>query len=172
MDLKAKLRVIPDFPKPGINFIDITTLLKDGAAMKYAFDQMADMVQDLEADVLVGPEARGFLVGAPLAYRLGAGFIPVRKSGKLPGEVIQASYELEYGNDVLQIHKDAITPGVKVLVVDDLLATGGTIWSTADLIRRLGGELVGFAFLVELTFLKGREKLAGYPVRSLLKYDA
>ena len=172
MDLKAKLRVIPDFPKPGINFIDITTLLKDGAALKYAFDQMADMVQDLEADVLVGPEARGFLVGAPLAYRLGAGFIPVRKSGKLPGEVIQASYELEYGNDVLQIHKDAITPGVKVLVVDDLLATGGTIWSTADLIRRLGGELVGFAFLVELTFLKGREKLAGYPVRSLLKYDA
>ena len=162
MDLKAKLRVIPDFPKPGINFIDITTLLKDGAAMKYAFDQMADMVQDLEADVLVGPEARGFLVGAPLAYRLGAGFIPVRKSGKLPGEVIQASYELEYGNDVLQIHKDAITPGVKVLVVDDLLATGGTIWSTADLIRRLGGELVGFAFLVELTFLKGREKLAGW----------
>jgi len=171
MSLKEMIRVIPDFPKPGINFIDITTLLKDGAAMKDAFDQMEEMLKGLEVDVLVGPEARGFLIGAPLAYKLGAGFVPVRKSGKLPGEVIQASYELEYGNDTLQIHKDAIKPGDRVLVVDDLLATGGTVWSTADLVRQLGGEIVGFAFLIELSFLKGRDKLAGYPVHSLIQYD-
>lgn len=171
MDLKQKIRVIPDFPQPGISFKDITTLFKDGEALKYAIDQMADMVADLDADVLVGPEARGFLIGAPLAYRLGAGFVPVRKSGKLPGEVIQASYELEYGNDTLQIHKDAISPGTKVLVVDDLLATGGTVWSTVDLVRQLGGEIVGVVFLIELSFLNGREKLAGYPVHSLVKYE-
>lgn len=139
--------------------------------MKDAFDQMEEMLKGLEVDVLVGPEARGFLIGAPLAYKLGAGFVPVRKSGKLPGEVIQASYELEYGNDTLQIHKDAIKPGDRVLVVDDLLATGGTVWSTADLVRQLGGEIVGFAFLIELSFLKGRDKLAGYPVHSLIQYD-
>jgi adenine phosphoribosyltransferase len=172
MNLKEIIRVIPDFPKPGIQFIDITTLLKDGKAMQCAFDQLAAMVQHLEIDLLVGPEARGFLVGAPLAYKLGTGFVPVRKSGKLPGEVIEASYQLEYGQDTLQIHKDAITPGTKVLVVDDLLATGGTVWSTADLVRSLGGEIVGFAFLVELTFLKGRDKLGSYPVFSLLEYDS
>lgn len=172
MDLKAKIREIPDFPKPGINFIDITTLLKDGQAMKYAFDQMAAMVKDFNVDLVVGPEARGFLVGSPLAYLLGAGFVPVRKSGKLPGEVIEATYELEYGHDTLQIHRDAITPGARVLVVDDLLATGGTVWSTADLVRQLGGEIIGFAFLIELTFLGGRDKLSGYPVYSLLEYDS
>lgn len=172
MNLKESIRIIPDFPKPGIQFIDITTMLKDGKAMKYAFDKMAEMVQDYHIDLVVGPEARGFLVGAPLAYKLGAGFVPVRKSGKLPGEVIEASYQLEYGEDTLQIHRDAITPGIKVLVVDDLLATGGTVWSTADLVRSLGGEIVGFVFLVELTFLKGREKLGGYPVFSLLQYDS
>jgi len=172
MNLKEIIRVIPDFPKPGIQFIDITTLLKDGKAMRCAFDQLAAMVQHLEIDLLVGPEARGFLVGAPLAYKLGAGFVPVRKSGKLPGEVIEASYQLEYGQDTLQIHKDAITPGTKVLVVDDLLATGGTVWSTADLVRSLGGEIVGFAFLVELNFLKGRDKLGSHPVFSLLEYDS
>ncbi|MDD4658886.1 MAG: adenine phosphoribosyltransferase [Eubacteriales bacterium] len=172
MNLKESIRVIPDFPKPGIQFIDITTMLKDGKAMTYAFDKLAEMVKDLEIDLLVGPEARGFLVGAPLAYKLGAGFVPVRKSGKLPGEVIEASYQLEYGQDTLEIHKDAITPGTKVLVVDDLLATGGTVWSTADLVRSLGGEIVGFAFLVELTFLKGRDKLGNYPVYSLLEYDS
>jgi adenine phosphoribosyltransferase len=172
MNIKDSIRIIPDFPKPGIQFIDITTMLKDGKAMKYAFDKMADMVKDYQVDLVVGPEARGFLVGAPLAYKLGAGFVPVRKSGKLPGEVIEASYQLEYGEDTLQIHKDAITPGVKVLVVDDLLATGGTVWSTADLVRTLGGEIVGFVFLVELTFLKGRDKLGGYPVFSLLEYDS
>lgn len=172
MNLKDTIRIIPDFPKPGIQFIDITTMLKDGKAMKYAFDKMAAMVQDYKIDLVVGPEARGFLIGAPLAYKLGAGFVPVRKSGKLPGEVIEASYQLEYGEDTLQIHKDAVTPGIKVLVVDDLLATGGTVWSTADLVRSLGGEIVGFLFLVELTFLKGREKLGGYPVFSLLQYDS
>lgn len=172
MNLKEKLRVIPDFPKPGINFIDITTLLKDGAAMKAALDQMAEMLSGVEADVLVGPEARGFLVGAPLAYKLGAGFVPVRKAGKLPGAVLQAAYELEYGQDTLEIHKDAITPGTRVLVVDDLLATGGTVWSSADLVRQLGGDIVGFAFLIELEFLRGREKLAGYPVYSLIRYQS
>lgn len=172
MNLKDTIRIIPDFPKPGIQFIDITTMLKDGKAMKYAFDKMAAMVQDYHIDLVVGPEARGFLIGAPLAYKIGAGFVPVRKSGKLPGEVIEASYQLEYGEDTLQIHKDAVTPGIKVLVVDDLLATGGTVWSTADLVRSLGGEIVGFLFLVELTFLKGREKLGGYPVFSLLQYDS
>ena len=172
MNLKESIRIIPDFPKPGIQFIDITTMLKDGKAMTYAFDKLAEMVKDLEIDLLVGPEALGFLVGAPLAYKLGAGFVPVRKSGKLPGEVIEASYQLEYGQDTLEIHKDAITPGTKVLVVDDLLATGGTVWSTADLVRSLGGEIVGFAFLVELTFLKGRDKLGNYPVYSLLEYDS
>lgn len=171
MDLKAKIREIPDFPKPGINFIDITTLLKDGQAMKYAFEQMAAMVRDLNIDLVVGPEARGFLVGSPLAYLLGAGFVPVRKSGKLPGEVIEASYELEYGHDTLQIHRDAITPGARVLVVDDLLATGGTVWSTAELVRQLDGEIIGFAFLIELTFLGGRDKLSD-PVYSLLEYDS
>lgn len=172
MDLKQRIRQIPDFPKPGINFIDITTLLKDAKAMKYAFEKMAEMVKGMEIDVVVGPEARGFLIGAPLAFQMGAGFVPVRKSGKLPGEVLQATYELEYGHDTLEIHKDAITPGAKVLVVDDLLATGGTVWSTADLVRQLGGDIVGFAFLVELTFLGGRNKLAGYPVHSLLEYDS
>ena len=171
MDLKKSIRIIPDFPKPGIQFIDITTLLKDGKAMKYAFDQMAALVGHLDVDLLVGPEARGFLIGAPLAYKLGVGFVPVRKSGKLPGEVIEATYQLEYGVDTLQIHKDAISPGAKVLVIDDLLATGGTVWSTADLVRTLGGEVVGFAFLVELKNLLGREKLGGYPVLSLLEYD-
>lgn len=171
MDLKSKLRIVPDFPKPGINFIDITTLLKDGDVMKDAFVQMEEMLRGIKVDVLVGPEARGFLIGAPLALAMGAGFVPVRKSGKLPGEVLEASYQLEYGQDTLQIHKDAIKPGTKVLVVDDLLATGGTVWSTGELVRQLGGEIVGFAFLVELSFLKGRDKLAGYPVYSLLKYD-
>lgn len=172
MNLKETIRIIPDFPKPGIQFIDITTMLKDGKALGQAFDELAALVGHLEVDLLVGPEARGFLIGAPLAYKMGAGFVPVRKSGKLPGEVIEASYQLEYGMDTLQIHKDAISPGTRVLVVDDLLATGGTVWSAAELVRSLGGEIVGFAFLVELTFLQGRDKLGGYPVYSLLEYDS
>lgn len=170
MNLKDKIRVIPDFPVPGIRFKDITTLLKEGPALRLAIDDMAKMLEEVEADVLVGPEARGFLIGAPLAYKLGVGFIPVRKSGKLPADVLAATYELEYGKDRLEIHRDAIEPGTKVLVVDDLLATGGTIWSTVDLVRQLGGQVVGAAFLIELTYLDGREKLAGCPVYSLIKY--
>lgn len=170
MNLKDKIRVIPDFPVPGIRFKDITTLLKDGSALGQAIDDMARMLAEVDADVLVGPEARGFLIGAPLAYKLRAGFIPVRKSGKLPADVLSATYELEYGKDKLEIHKDAFAPGTKVLVVDDLLATGGTIWSTVDLVRQLGGEVVAVAFLIELTYLDGREKLAQYPVYSLIKF--
>ncbi len=170
MDLKDKIRVIPDFPVEGIRFKDITTLLKDGPAFRKAIDDMAEMLKGVEADVVVGPEARGFLIGAPLAYKLGKGFIPVRKTGKLPAEVLEATYELEYGKDKLAIHKDAIEPGAKVLVVDDLLATGGTIWSTVDLVLQLGGQVTGIAFLIELTYLDGREKLAGHPVFSLLEF--
>ncbi|MTI94978.1 MAG: adenine phosphoribosyltransferase [Firmicutes bacterium] len=170
MDLKQTIRVIPDFPQKGIRFKDITTLMKDPVAFRQSIDDMAALVADLEIDVLVGPEARGFLMGAPLAYKLNAGFVPVRKSGKLPADVITASYELEYGKDTLEIHKDAINPGTKVLVVDDLLATGGTIWSAVDLVRQLGGEIVGVLFLIELTYLNGREKLADYPIYSLIKY--
>ncbi len=170
MDLKEKIRVIPDFPVDGIRFKDITTLLKDGPAFHKAIDDMAEMLKGVQVDVVVGPEARGFLIGAPLAYKLGKGFIPVRKAGKLPAEVLEATYELEYGKDKLAIHKDAIEPGTKVLVVDDLLATGGTIWSTVDLVLQLGGQVTGIAFLIELTYLDGREKLAGHPVFSLLEF--
>ena len=170
MDLKSKIREIPDFPKKGIGFKDITTLLQDGAAFKVAIDQMAEFCKDKEIDIVVGPEARGFLVGAPLAYSIGAGFVPVRKSGKLPGEVVEATYELEYGNDTLQIHKDSIKPGQRVLVADDLLATGGTVKSTVDLVKELGGEIVGVAFLIELTFLEGRKKLEDHKIFSLLEY--
>lgn len=170
MDLRSKVREIPDFPKKGIGFKDITTLLQDGAAFKEAIIQMADYCRDKNIDIVVGPEARGFLVGAPLAYELGAGFVPVRKSGKLPGEVVEASYELEYGNDTLQIHKDSIKPGQRVLVADDLLATGGTVKSTVDLVKELGGEVVAVGFLIELTFLNGKEKLEGNEIFSLIKY--
>lgn len=170
MDLKSKIREIPDFPKEGIGFKDITTLLQEGPAFKEAIDKMAEFCKDKQVDVVVGPEARGFLIGAPLAYSLGAGFVPVRKSGKLPGEVVEATYELEYGNDTLQIHKDAIKPGQKVLVADDLLATGGTVKSTVDLVTELGGEIIGVAFLIELTFLDGRKKLEGHEIFSLLEY--
>lgn len=169
MNLKEKIREIPDFPVPGILFKDITTLLKDGPAFREAIDALAELVKELEIDVVVGPEARGFIVGAPLAYKLGVGFVPVRKSGKLPAETLQASYQLEYGNDSLEIHRDAISPGMKVLVVDDLLATGGTIASAVDLVRQLGGQVTGVAFLIELTFLDGKDKLAGLPVFSLIK---
>jgi adenine phosphoribosyltransferase len=169
MHLKEKIREIPDFPVPGILFKDITTLLKDGPAFREAIDALAELVKELEIDVVVGPEARGFIVGAPLAYKLGVGFVPVRKTGKLPAETLQASYQLEYGNDSLEIHRDAISPGMKVLVVDDLLATGGTIASTVDLVTQLGGQVTGVAFLIELTFLDGKGKLAGLPVFSLIQ---
>jgi adenine phosphoribosyltransferase len=170
MDFKEKIRVIPDFPQPGIRFKDITTLLKEGPAYRAAIDTMVERLKDKQIDLIVGPEARGFVVGAPLAYALGAGFVPVRKAGKLPGETIETEYSLEYGKDKLAIHRDAIQPGQRVLVADDLLATGGTISATINLVRQLQGELVGAAFFIELTYLDGRKKLQGIDVFSLVQY--
>lgn len=171
MDLKQHIRVIPDFPQPGISFKDITTLLKDGQAYKATIEAMHELVKDKQIDLVAGPEARGFVVGAPLALSIGAGFIPVRKSGKLPGETIEVGYDLEYGKDKLAMHKDAIQPGQKVLIADDLLATGGTIKSTIDLVRQLGGEVVGAVFLIELSDLNGRDKLGeGIDIISLVQY--
>ncbi|MDQ0417505.1 adenine phosphoribosyltransferase [Croceifilum oryzae] len=171
MDFKDKIRVIPDFPSEGIRFKDITTLLKDGEAYRAAIEELAKHYKGMEIDLVLGPEARGFVVGAPLALALGAGFVPVRKKGKLPGEIIEAKYDLEYGKDILTMHKDAIQPGQKVLIADDLLATGGTISATLDLVRQLGGEPVGAAFWIELMYLNGREKLGDVEVYSLVKYD-
>jgi adenine phosphoribosyltransferase len=171
MNFKEKIRVINDFPQPGIRFKDITTLLKEGKAFKAAIDELAAKLNGKQVDLIVGPEARGFVVGAPLAYALGVGFVPVRKAGKLPAETIEANYSLEYGKDSLAMHKDAIKPGQKVLIADDLLATGGTISATLDLVKQLGGEPVGAAFLIELAYLNGREKLNRLEVVSLVQYD-
>ncbi|GKU75685.1 adenine phosphoribosyltransferase [Paenibacillus sp. L3-i20] len=170
-NFKDYIRVIPDFPQPGIRFKDITTLLKDGPAYRAVIEEMRAAVEHLQIDVIAGPEARGFVVGAPLALALGVGFAPIRKSGKLPGETISASYDLEYGNDQLAMHKDAISPGQRVLIADDLLATGGTIATSMNLIRQLGGEVVGAAFLIELLYLNGREKLDGIELFSLMTYE-
>ncbi len=170
MDYKSLIRVIPDFPQQGISFKDITTLLKDGEAYRSAIDQIANYARDKKIDLIAGPEARGFVVGAPVSYALGAGFIPIRKKGKLPYETIEASYDLEYGKDALAIHKDAIKPGQRILIADDLLATGGTISSTIELIEKLGGEIVGAAFLIELSYLRGREKLGKIDIFSLVTY--
>lgn len=171
MDLKQSIRIIEDFPKEGISFKDITTLLQDKVAYKYAIDKMCEFFQGQNIDLVVGPEARGFLLGAPLAYAIGAGFIPVRKKGKLPFDTLSISYSLEYGNDDLEIHKDAIKKGQRVAIVDDLLATGGTIESVINLVESAGGEIVSLGFLIELTELKGREKMKNYEVKSLLQYD-
>lgn len=170
MDLKQKIRDIMDFPKEGICFKDITTLLKDGEAFRYAIKELAENFKDKGVELVAGPEARGFLIGAPLAYELGAGFVPARKSGKLPANTVSSEYELEYGKDKLEMHVDAIKQGQKVLVVDDLLATGGTIYSTIEMVEQLGGDIVGVAFLIELTFLKGRDNLKGYDIYSIIKY--
>ncbi|WP_128895943.1 adenine phosphoribosyltransferase [Longirhabdus pacifica] len=159
MNFKEHIRVIEDFPQQGIRFKDITTLLKNGQMYKAAIDELREKVKHLEIDLIAGPEARGFVVGAPLAYALDVGFIPIRKSGKLPGETIEADYNLEYGKDKLAMHKDAILPGQKVLIADDLLATGGTIQTSIDLIKQLGGEVIGSAFMIELMSLNGRDKL-------------
>jgi adenine phosphoribosyltransferase len=168
--LREKIREIPDFPKPGILFYDITTLLKDPAAYKEAIDLMLEPYQDEPVDAVVGMESRGFIFSAPMAYQLDAGLVPVRKLGKLPAETITVEYALEYGSNTLEIHRDAIQPGQKVLIVDDLLATGGTVKGTIELIERLKGEVIGLAFLVELEFLKGRERLDGRRVTSVIKY--
>ena len=170
MDLKQTIRVIENFPKEGISFKDITTLLQDGKALKFAIDEMIADLKDKEVDLIVGPEARGFLLGTPVAYGMGVGFVPVRKPGKLPWEVESFEYDLEYGSNILEIHKDAIKPGQKVAIVDDLLATGGTMEAAAKLIEKLGGEVVSMQFLIELEDLDGRAKLAKYNVNSLIKY--
>ena len=168
--LRAQIREVPDFPKPGILFYDITTLLKDPAAYKESIDLMLAPYAGESIDIVVGMESRGFIFSAPLAYQLGAGFVPVRKLGKLPAETISVEYALEYGSNTLEIHRDAIQPGQRVLIVDDLLATGGTVRGTIELIERLKGEVVGLAFLVELEFLNGRERLEGRKVTSVVKY--
>ncbi len=170
MDFKEKIRVIPDFPQPGIRFKDITTLLMDGKAYQAAINELVEKLEGKEIDLVVGPEARGFVVGAPLAYALGVGFVPVRKSGKLPAQTIEVKYNLEYGKDALAMHKDAIIPGQKILIADDLLATGGTISATLELVRQLGGNPIGASFLVELKYLNGRRKLEGLDVVSLVQY--
>ena len=169
-DLRAKIREVPDFPKPGILFYDITTLLRDGDAFREVIDRMAEAVKGERIDLVVGMESRGFIFAAPLADRLGAGFVPVRKLGKLPAETIEVEYDLEYGTATLEIHRDAITRGQRVLVVDDLLATGGTVLGTIELVRRLGGEIAGLSFMVELTELGGRAKLAEFAINTLLAY--
>lgn len=170
MDLKSKIREIPDFPKKGILFYDITTLLKDAGGFKRVIDKIGSFYDGDGIQKVVAMESRGFILGAPVAYRLGAGFVPVRKPGKLPSDVYEAKYELEYGADSLAIHQDAITPGERVLIVDDLIATGGTVAATVQLVKKLGGIIHGVAFLIELTELRGRNKLDGYNVVSLLSY--
>lgn len=170
MDLKGKIRVIEDFPQKGISFKDITTLIKDGEAFKFVIKSLADLVRDKNADIVVGPEARGFIIGAPLAYELGAGFVPTRKNGKLPAKTLNAEYKLEYGTDIIQMHEDAIKPGQKVIIADDLLATGGTALSNIDLVERVGGKVVAVAVVIELTELGGRNVLQNYDVFSLVKY--
>ena len=169
--LKALVRTVPDFPKPGILFYDITTLLKDKAGFAQLIDAFAAYYIGNEIDLVLGIEARGFIFGPALAYRLNAGFVPVRKPKKLPAPVARVNYDLEYGTDSLEIHLDAIEPGQRVLLVDDLLATGGTMQATVQLVRQLGGEIAGMAFAIELDFLKGRSKFQEYDVFSLLHYD-
>jgi adenine phosphoribosyltransferase len=170
-DLKRLIREIPDFPKEGILFYDITTLLKDKDGLRGIINGLKDHYADLGVDVVLGIEARGFIFAPALAYALGAGFVPVRKPKKLPAECARVTYELEYGTDSLEIHKDAIPPGCRVLIVDDLLATGGTAKATTELVEGLGGTVAGIGFVVELTFLGGRKRLNGYDVFSLLQYD-
>jgi adenine phosphoribosyltransferase len=164
------IRDIPDFPKPGIIFKDITPALQNPQALAEIVDKMAEYASSRNADVIVGIESRGFVFGAPVAVKLGKGFVPVRKIGKLPHETIQCEYALEYGTSAVEIHRDAITPGQRVVIVDDLLATGGTAAASARLVEELGGQVVGFVFLIELTFLHGVEKLSGYDVRTFIKY--
>lgn len=170
IELKDYIRSIPDFPKPGILFRDITTLLKDRKAFKFAVDALVNKYKNKNIDVVVAVEARGFILGGVIANKLSAGFVPVRKKGKLPAKTNSVTYDLEYGTDTLEIHHDAIKPGDKVLIVDDLLATGGTSCAVIDLVKQLRGEIIGIAFLIELTDLKGIDKLKGYSVYTLIKY--
>jgi adenine phosphoribosyltransferase len=172
MDLKSLIRDIPDFPKPGILFRDITTLLRDPEGLRYSIDFLTQkcIESGFQADYVLGMESRGFIFGAPLAYKLGCGFIPIRKKGKLPAAVYSVDYELEYGTDSLEVHQDALNPGSRVLIIDDLIATGGTASATAKLVQRIGCELVGFGFIIELRDLQGRKHLPDVPIISLVEY--
>lgn len=172
MDLKTRIRNIPDFPQKGIIFRDITTLLKDPKAFRYSIQKLKEYYKDKKIDVIVGPESRGFIFGAVLAHELGVSFVPIRKPGKLPAEVEAEEYEKEYGPDKIEIHKDAINQGANVLLIDDLLATGGTVKAAVNLIEKLGGNIAGLGFLIELSFLKGRDLLKGYDVYSLIDYES
>ena len=168
--LRAQIREVPDFPKPGILFYDITTLIKQAQPFAEAIDLLVEPFANTKVDVVVGMESRGFIFSAPMAIRLDAGFVPVRKLGKLPAETISVEYALEYGTNTLEVHKDAIQPGQRVLIMDDLLATGGTVLGTIDLVKQLKAEIVGLSFLVELRFLKGRARLGGYDIHSVIQY--
>lgn len=171
MDLKEKLRHVMDFPKEGIDFIDITTVLQDKVALNQSIEEMKKLTQEIgEFDLIIGPESRGFIFGAPLAYALNKGFVPIRKKGKLPYRTVSVEYQLEYGKDILEIHEDAIQPGQRVVIVDDLLATGGTTEANIRLVEKLGGEVAGLVFFIELGFLSGRQRLQGYKVRSLVNF--
>jgi len=171
LDLKSCIRDVPDFPKKGIVFKDITTLISNSDAFRQAIDRFYDRCKDKKIKAIVSIESRGFIFGAALAYKLGTALIPVRKKGKLPHKTFQAAYELEYGTDTLEVHQDALRAGDRVLIIDDLLATGGTIKAVVDLVKKLKGEIIDIIFLIELEFLNGREKLKGLPVFSLIKYD-
>ena len=168
--LKSRIRHVPDFPKPGILFYDVTTLLRDPEGFRLAIDSLAAPYKGRSIDVVVGIESRGFILGSAVADRIGAGFVPVRKLGKLPSLTVRANYALEYGTDCLEMHKDAVEPGQNVLIVDDLLATGGTARATVDLVKQLGGSVAGVAFLIELVALEGRKRLAGENVMAVLQY--
>lgn len=170
MDLTKYIASVPDYPEKGVVFRDISPLMADGQAYEYATQQIVEYAKDKDVEMIVGPEARGFIVGCPVAYAMGIGFSPARKKGKLPRETVEVNYGLEYGEDTLQLHKDAIKPGQRVLVVDDLLATGGTLAATIELIEKLGGVVVGTAFIIELEELRGRDKIEGYDIFTLLKY--
>ncbi|MEO5858597.1 MAG: adenine phosphoribosyltransferase [Pyrinomonadaceae bacterium] len=171
-NLKKLIREVPDFPEPGINFYDITTLLKDPTGLEETIDALTEACRGLNIDTVIGVESRGFIFGAPLAYQLGVGFIPVRKPKKLPSDTVSVSYDLEYGTDTLEMHKDAVGEGHNVLIVDDLLATGGTARAVVDLVEGVGGKVSALLFVVELTFLNGRSKFEGHNVKSLISYDS
>ena len=171
-DLIKKIRSVPDFPKKGIIFRDITTLLKDGKALRQVVDMFYDRYKRVKVDKLVSVEARGFILGAALAYKLGVGFVPMRKPGKLPATTVRQEYALEYGTDSIEVHKDSIASGDRVLIHDDLLATGGTTRAACKLVERLGGKIIGLSFLIELLFLRGRDQLPGYEIFSILKYES
>ena len=171
-DIKKYIRTVKDFPKPGIMFRDITTLLKEPEGLKASFNALVKFTEGLKIDKVVGIESRGFVLGAMIAEKLSAGFVPIRKPGKLPAETVKEEYSLEYGTDAIEMHKDAITPGQSILLHDDLLATGGTAKAAVNLIEKLGGKVVQASFIIELSFLKGRDKLKGYDVRALVDYDS